>query len=128
MIDTNMLTQNNWVTAYNHTFQITEIEIDHVCGKKGDGHAYFKDLEPVKLTRDILSKCGFKKKHYDSLTWQELEVPQTLNLRVEISTGDKNGILEVLIEIGELEIRTSELHVLQNWYKILFNQELKVKL
>lgn len=128
MIDTNMLTQNNWVTAYNHTFKITEIDGQYVTGEKGNGHAYYRDLEPVKLTPDILTRCGFKKKSHDSISWQELEVPQTLNRRVEFATGDKNGFLEVMIDIGELEIRISDLHVLQNWYKLLFKEELKVKL
>lgn len=128
MINTNMVTQNNWVTAYNHTFQITEIEVDYVTGEKGNGHAHFKDLEAVKLTPAILLKCGFKKKHYDSLYWYELETPHILNGTAEFTSGDKNGFLEVVIEIGEFGIRTDELHVLQNWYKLLFNEELQVKL
>lgn len=83
------------------------------------------NIYPIGLTPEILEKCGFQKIDlYEDEFYMQFDHDD-----IDIYTGDKNGICEVVFSIQDNEIkRVQFFHELQNLYFSLTNTELTITL
>lgn len=61
-----------------------------------------KTTEAIQVTFENLKDIGFVEHTYEQLTWLEIEKPHPAVL---LFTGDKNGFLEIVVEIADIEIK-----------------------
>jgi hypothetical protein len=61
-----------------------------------------KAVEAIEITSENLKALGFTEHPYEGLAWLEIEKPHP---SVLLFTGDKNGYLEVVLEIADIEIK-----------------------
>ncbi len=98
--------------------------IQRSCTYGSDLKTSFENLIAIPLTIPTLLKFGFIEQNFDGLSW--LEHPGD-HSPFTFFTGDKNGILEVVIEFhGEEMKRVKYLHELQNLFFYLTGEDLEV--
>jgi hypothetical protein len=126
MIDIKELRIGNWIMdkkpfqVYAETF--------------ADIESTYTNFQPIPLSPEVLTACGFEKKYLDRKKvdegcYYEKEVcskyyGENYYCDLTFITGDKNGFLEVCLLPVEESVRVRYLHELQNLFYCLAGEEL----
>ena len=97
--------------------------------RQGEWHNLDK-IKPIKLTSEILEKCGFEKyiDNSDDLTYYTMKLNDEKKCELALSSGDKNGICEVTLSPYEDYFRYQYLHQIQNIYFSITQKELLINI
>lgn len=85
---------------------------------------YYKNFEPIELTEEILLKCGFEKR---GLYWFDKHLDERTKFTFEWYVDGRTSF-SISILKKEFDITCEHLHQLQNIYRCLTNEELKINL
>lgn len=111
---------DNWVMYDGHPYQIDYIEAHQIDLKRGlipkilTGHLLPKDINPIPLSKKVLSKCQFIEKCFVE------------NDKILVFSRDNDDYFSTIVGINKHEIKY--LHELQNLYYALTKTELTYNL
>lgn len=103
----------------------TTVYMDFNGNEAGEWEEYIKDLIPILLTEDILLKAGFKKGN-SSFTNEYQQKIGDLLFSIMITTKGKFFFIPSVHVRWSIELNS--LHQLQNLFKSLTGNELKINL
>lgn len=119
----------NWVSQPHKVGKICEIWKNGIrIEGQNFGHDY-AHTEPIKITEQWLIDFGFKKEDLidNSGYYYTLELSDSKYCDLSLSSGDKNGYIEVTLFPYEDYFRYKYVHELQNLFFAITGQEISKK-
>lgn len=128
-VDVNDIRIGNWIKEEGYISQAVNLQVTAEIIQYILDNEYIEDNDlyyPIKLTPEVLDKCGFIKKiqpyHYD--IWYKEYIHVAVKSKVELTHLDDGmfGYIE-----GNLNVHFYYLHHLQNFWKDIARKELDIK-
>ncbi len=110
----------------------TVIVLSDYKATKGRRYADTLELEPIPLSMDILSKCGFEREQLERGTdegghYYSMRLSEDKYVDLSILSGDKNEEFEVFLFPYDT-LRYQYLHQIQNLFHSITGKELEINL